>query len=156
MQKKYSQLSKSSKIKLSSTLNRLHKSGLTVKDVSTMSDSKIKQALGFKGSQTSFKGLKRNIDQLQFTQQRKEGISNLSLISYSKVGYRGKGLSRVKSQLRKSVGLNIFYDISKEVAKKYGLTEKQSYKATNTILIQARKNFKKLDKKEKELLSFFS
>lgn len=156
MQKKYSQLSKSSKTKLSSTLNRLHKSGITVKDVSTMSDAKLKQALGFKGSQTSFKGLKRNIDQLQFTQERKEGISNLSLVSYSKIGYRGKGLSRVKSQLRKGVGLNIFYDISKEVQKKYGLTEKQSYRATDTILTQARKNFKKLDKKEKELLSYFS
>jgi len=156
MQKKYSQLTESSKKKLSGVLSRLHKSGTTVKDTQGMNDMQLKQALGFKGSDTSFKALKRNINQLQFTQERKEGISNRSLISYTKIGYRGKGLSRVKSQLRKTVGLNIFFDISKEVAKKYGLTENQSYSATRTILKQARLNYKKLDKKDKQLLSYFS
>jgi len=156
MVKKYSQLSEGSKKKLSAVLLRLHKSGISVKDSQIMSDSQIKQKLGFKGSQTSFKALKRNIVQLQYTQERQENISNRSLTNFLNKGVRGKNLLRVKSQLRKTVGLNIFYDISKEVAKKYGLTKKQSYRATDTILTQARKNFKKLDKKEKELLSYFS
>ena len=156
MQKKYSQLSESSKKKLSTVLSRLHKSGITVKDTFTMSDTKIKQALGFKGSQTSFKGLKRNILQLQFTQERQESISNKALISYTKVGYRGKGLSRVKSQLRKTVGLNIFFDISKDVQKKFNLSTSESYRITDKLIKRAKSNYKKLTQKEKELLSYFS
>lgn len=156
MQKSYTQLSSSSKKKLSTTLNRLHRSGISVKDIPNLSDNEIKKALGFKGTQTSFKGLKRNINQLYFTKERQESISNQSLSSYSKIGYRGKGLTRVKSQLRKTIGLNIFFDIAKKVQDKYALTKKQSYRATDTILTQARKNFRRLDKKEKELLSYFS
>lgn len=156
MVKKYSQLSESSKKRLSSVLVRLHKSGISVKDTQILSDTELKKGLGFKGTQTSFNALKRNIVQLQFTQKRKEGVSNRSLITYSKVGYRGKGLSRVNSQLRKTVGLNIFYDIAKQVQKKFNLTEKQSYRATDSILKQAKVNYKRLDKKERELLSYFS
>jgi len=154
--KKYVQLSVSSKQKLSSVLVRLHKSGITSKEALGLSDSELKKNLGFKGSQQSFKALKRNITQLSYTQERKQGVSNQSLIHYSNIGYRGKGLSRVKSQLRKGVGLNIFFDIAKKVQKQYSLTEKQSYKATDTILRQAKVNYKRLDKKERELLSYFS
>lgn len=154
--KKYSQLSEGSKKKLSGLLVRLHKSGISVKDIPSLSDFQLKKGIGFKGSQTSFKALKRNIVQLQYTQERKEDVSNRSLISYSKIGYRGKGLSRVNSQLRKSVGLNIFFDIAKDVQKKHKLTEKQSYSATRKILKQAKLNYKRLDKKDKELLSYFS
>ena len=156
MQKKYSQLSKSSKSKLSSVLTRLHKSGITAKEANSMSDSDLKKGLGFKGTNTSFKALKRNINQLQFTKERKEGVSNLSLVTYQKSGFRGKGLSRIKSQLRKGVGLNIFFDIAKEVKDKYGLTKKESYRATDVIIKRAKSNYKKLDKKEKDLLSYFS
>lgn len=156
MPKTYSQLKESSKGKLANTLERLHKSGITVKDTLVMSDSQLKQSLGFKGKKTSFEGLKRNIRQLQFDQQRQEGISNRSLTSYAKSGYRGKGLSRVKSQLRKTVGLNIFFDISKKVQSTFNLTTNQSYKQTSLILRKARTNFRNLSKREKEILSFFS
>lgn len=156
MVKKFKDLSTSSKKKLSSVLVRLHKRGISVKDTQTLSDSELKKGLGFKGSQTSFIALKRNIVQLQFTQKRKEGVSNLALTSYAKKGIRGKPLSRTKTQLRKEIGLNIFFDIAKDVQKKFNLTENQSYNATRSILRQAKINYKKLDKKEKELLSYFS
>ena len=154
--KKYTQLSKGSKEKLRTTLERLHKSGITVKDVKTMSDLQIKKALGFKGKKASFLGLKRNINQLQFDLERKEGVSNSALPTYVKFGYRGKKLSRTKNELRKTVGLNIFFDIAKKVQKEFKLTERQSYKRTDLILKQANINYKNLSKREKELLSYFS
>jgi len=156
MPKKYSQLSEGSKKKLSNVLSRLHKSGITIKDTKSMNDSQLKQSLGFKGSNTSFNALKRNINQLQFTNERQEGISNRSLISYTKIGYRGKGLSRVKSQLRKTIGLNIFFYIAKDVQKEFNLSSGESYSATRVLLKRAKINYKKLSQKEKELLSFFS
>ena len=156
MRKKYSQLTEGTKTKYSNTLERLHKSGITVKDTKIMTDLQLKQALGFKGKKSSFEGLKRVIKQLQFDQNRQEKISDRSLQSYSKAGYRGKGLSKVKSQLRKSVGLNIFFDISKEVKSKYGLTTNQSYRQTERILKQARINYGRLSQREKEILSYFS
>lgn len=156
MPKTYQQLSESSKKRLSNVLERLHKSGLTVNDTIKLSDSQLRQAIGFKGKKTSFDAFKRNIKQLQFDQQRKEGISNRTLTSYTKLGYRGKGLSRVKSQLRKSVGLNIFFDIAKEVQTKFNISKNQSYSETRNILKLARNNYRRLSKRERELLSYFS
>lgn len=156
MPKNYSQLTESSKNKLSNTLERLHKSGITVRQALSMSDTQLRQALGFKGKKSSLEGLKRNIKQIQFNQNRKEQISNRSLTSYTKSGYRGKGLTRVKSQLRKTTGLNIFFDIAKDVQTKFNVSKERSYSETRTILKVARTNYKKLSKREKELLSYFS
>ena len=156
MRKTYSQLSESSKERLSSVLERLHKSGLSVKDVEAMSNVQLKRAIGFKGKISSLEGFRRNVAQLQFTQIRKESISNRTLISYQKAGYRGKGLSRVSHQLRKGIGLNTFFDIAKKVQTTFNISKSQSYKRTDLILKKARINYKKLSKREKEILSYFS
>lgn len=162
MVKKYSQLSKGSKDKLSNTVERLHKSGITRKDALKMSDSDLKKALGFKGKKASFEGLKRNIKQIGVgvdkidTKERKEGITNLSIPKYIKFGYRGKKLNIVKTEIRKTAGLNIFYDISKKVQTEFNLSENQSYRRTDAILKIARINYANLTKREKELLSYFS
>ena len=156
MRKTYFQLSESSKERLSSVLERLHKSGLSVKDVEVMSNVQLKRAIGFKGKISSLEGFRRNVAQLQFTQIRKESISNRTLISYRKAGYRGKGLSRVSHQLRKGIGLNTFFDIAKKVQTTFNISKSQSYKRTDLILKKARVNYKKLSKREKEILSYFS
>ncbi len=156
MAKGYSQLTEGSKKKLSNTLERLHKSGITVKQALAMSDLQLRQSLGFKGKKSSLEGLKRSIRQIQFDQNRQEQISNRSLTSYAKSGYRGKGLSRVKSQLRKTSGLNIFFDIAKKVQTTFNVSTNRSYRQTDIILRRARTNYRGLSKREKEILSYFS
>jgi len=157
MPKPYSQLSETSKEKLSNVLERCHKRGITVKEALKMSNSELRQNFAIKSrKKATIEGFKRNLRQLQFTQERQEKISGRVLPSYTKVGYRGKGLSRVKSQLRKTVGLNIFFDIAKKVQTTFNVTKNQSYKQTDTILRRARLNYRGLTKREREVLSYFS
>lgn len=159
---KYSKLTPTTKGKLNSTLVRLHKSGITQKEALALSDKDLKQALGFKGKKTSFEGLKRNIKNLSVgindkdKLSRKEGLRTLALPKYAKFGYRGKRLSIIKKELSKAIGLNIFFDISKEVQTKFNVSTKQSFKLTNSILERAKKNYKKLSVIEKIILSYFS
>lgn len=159
---KYSKLSANSKAKLNSTLVRLHKAGLTQKDALALSDKDLKQTLGFKGTKTSFEGLKRNIKNLNVgidkkdTLKRKEGLRTLALPKYAKFGYRGKRLSIVKKELGKTVGLNIFFDISKEVQTRFNISEKKSWFITRNILKKAKVNFNQLTQIEKIILSYFS
>ena len=160
--KKYSELGKGSKDKLSSTIERLHKSGITRKEALAMSDSDLKQSLGFVGKKASFEGLKRNIrnigsgisDKDKLT--RKEGLSNIVLPKYVKFGYRGKKLNVVKTELRKTAGLNIFFDISRKVQSQFNLTSKQAYKRTDLIIKKYHFKKESLSKVERQILSFFS
>lgn len=162
MVKAYKDLSKGSKSRLSGTVARLHKSGITVRQVydskgkQVMSDIDLKKGLSFKGKKASFDGLKRNILQIQLSQERKEGLSTLALPQYVKFGYKGKKLSVITKELRKTAGLNIFFDISKKVQKQFNLTEKEAFRRTDLILKMAHTNYKKLSKVEKVILSFFS
>lgn len=154
MAKTYSQLSEASRKKLDSHLRRIYKNGYSVKEVLAMSDLELRQKFSLKVS--AIEGFKKNTQQLQFTQERKEKISDRSLNEFVKQQYRGKGLSRVKSRLRKTIGLNIFFDISKKVQSQYNLTKNQSYRRTDLILRRARTNYRGLSKREREILSFFS
>jgi len=160
--KKYTQLSKGSKDKLSTTLERLHKSGITRKEALLMSDYDLKMALGFKGKKASFEALKRNIRQVGHgvsktdTITRKEGISNLLLPKYVKFGYRGKKLNIVKTEIRKASGLNIFFDIAKKVQSTFNVSQKDSWNETRAILELAKVNYNALTKREKKILSYFS
>lgn len=160
--KDYTKLSKGSKDKLSNTLARLHKSGITRKEALLMSDYDLKQALGFKGKKASFEALKRNIRQIGLgvsktdVIQRKEGVSNLVLPKYVKFGFRGKKLNIVKTEIRKASGLNIFFDIAKKVQTTFKISEKDSYNETRAILELAKINYNALTKRQKIILSYFS
>jgi len=158
----YNKLSSNSKAKLNSTLIRLHKAGLTQKDALGLSDKDLRKALGFKGTKTSFNGLKRNIKNLSVgidkkdALKRKEGLRSLALPKYAKFGFRGKKLSIINKELGKTVGLNIFFDISKDVQTRFGISEKKSWFITRNILKKAKVNFNQLTQIEKIILSYFS
>jgi len=162
MVKEYKDLDVKFKERLSIVVERLHKSGITRTEALKMSDSDLRKSLGFVGKKASFEGLKRNIrnigsgisDKDKLT--RKEGLSNLILPKYSKIGYRGKGLTRVKSQIRKTAGLNIFFDISKKVQSQFNLTSKEAYKRTDLIIKKYHTRKESLTKVERQILSFFS
>lgn len=170
-QKKYSQLKQTAKNKLATTLNRLEKSGVKINDYIVnqksnsnygkfkVSNKQIRQDLGFKGKNTSLEGLKRNIREVWLSKERKEGSVNIEVNKAKNLGYRGKGLSQIKNRLRKTSGINTFFDISNQVQIKFKVNEKESWNITRNILKRAKKSKQKLNllnQKEKELLSYFS
>lgn len=153
---KYVNLTQNSKTKLVSVAERLERCGITSKDALKLSDFDLKQIVGFKGKKSSFDGFKRNIKEISFDLERKKGVLNDSLPKYTKLGYRGKGLNLVKVRLNKTLGLNTFFDIAKEVQKKFGLSESESWSKTRDTLALANVSFKQLLPSEKEVLEYFS
>jgi len=157
MPKPYSQLSETSKEKLSNVLERCHKRGITVKEALKMSNSELRQNFNIKSrKKATIDGFKRNLRQLQFTQERQEKVSDRALKTYVKQNYRGKGLNRVKTQLRKHVGLNTFFDIAKKVQTTFNISRNESYNKTRSILNRYRISKSRLSRREIEILSFFS
>ena len=169
--KSYNQLKSSAKNKLATTLNRLEKSGIKINDYIDnhksssnygkfkVSNKQIRNDLGFKGKNTSLEGLKRNIRELWLSKERQEGSVNIQINKAKSLGYRGKGLSQIKNRLRKTSGINTFFDIAKDVQNKFNVSERKSFDITRDILKRAKKSKQKLkllNQKEKQLLSFFS
>ena len=160
--KKYSSLKKSSKAKLSQINRRLQKRNLTPNQFLNLSRSEQKKAFNYKGLDKNFDGTIRNVKQLTIGVSkddkllRQRSTINLSTKFFYKIGFRKKKLSRMKAQLTKSMGLNIFFDIAKRVQKKYKISINASYKKTNNILKLAKINYNKLNKKDKNILSYFS
>jgi len=160
--KKYPSLKKGTRDKLSQTNRRLQKVGLTPNEFLDLNRSEQKKALNYKGLDKNFDGTIRNVKQLIIGVSkddkllRQKSIVNISTKFYVKIGFRRKKLSRMKAQLSKSMGLNIFYDIAKKVQKKYKLSKDASYRKTDSILKRALIDYGKLKRKEKNILSYFS
>jgi len=154
--KAYINLEKASKDKLVSVAERLERSGITVKEALKLSDLDLRKSVGFKGKKTSFEGFKRNVKEIGLTLERKQGILKDALPKYAKIGYIGKGLNLAKVRLDKIIGLNVFFDIAKEVQNKFGLTVSESYNKTSNMLQIAKFDFNQLSKSEKIILEFFS
>ena len=160
--KKYPSLKKGTRDKLSQTNRRLQKVGLTPDEFLDLNRSEQKKSLNYKGLDKNFDGTIRNVKQLiigvskEDKLLRQKSIVNISTKFYLKIGFRRKKLSRMKAQLSKSMGLNIFYDIAKKVQKKYKLSKDASYRKTDSILKRALIDYGKLKRKEKNILSYFS
>lgn len=165
----YSKLDEKSKNKYASIVNRLEKAGLKKRDILDdkgnfiISDKQLKSNLGFKGKQSSFNGLKRNIKETLNTgidkvdkRKRKEGSVNILLTKAKKSGYIGKGLSQIKFRLDKTAGVNPFFDISQKVQTTFNISEKKAFVITRDILKRVKKGKQALNQKEKIILSYFS
>lgn len=99
-------LNKSLKIKLVRTLIQLYLSGIDMKDTIIMSNFQLRKSLGLKYSYHLLNRLKKNIVQLYSMKEENEGILNFGLSFFPMFGFSGKGLSRIKSDLERTIGLN--------------------------------------------------
>jgi len=150
--KKYSELSVSSREKLANTLSRLERRGITITEAKKMSNPQLRVALGFKGKKASLLGLRRNIQQITFTETHKLGTVNIATTKFIKYGYGGKGLKLAKSRLIKTVG-KTFDSISGEFIKE-GMKTKEAHRRTREILALPKSKYStKLTKKERDILS---
>lgn len=160
--KTYPSLKKATKDKLSQVNRRLQKAGLTPYEFLDLSRSEQKKVINYKGLDKNFNGTIRNVKQLIIGVSkddkllRQKSTVNLSTKFFIKIGFRRKKLSRIRAQLSKSMGLNIFFDIAEMVQKKYKLSKDASYRKTDSILKMAKIDYNKLKKKDKNILSYFS
>lgn len=102
----FDNLKKSFKIKLVRSFVQLYLSGISINDVFTMSNSRLRRSLGFKYSSYGFSQLKENINQLYSMKEFNDKILEFVLPFFSMLGYRGKGLKRIKYELKKTIELN--------------------------------------------------
>lgn len=153
MVKEWKDLSKSSRQKYTYTASRLEKAGLSVNEAMKLSDSELAKAMDFKGKNIA--PTRRNIKALSTSLERKINVKGGTIPRYQKEGYTGRGLNLVKTRINKTLGLNTFYDIAKEVQKQHKLGKKQSYKYTHKLLKKAKLEFDKLDIKDKGIINSF-
>lgn len=171
MDKKYSELSESTKKKLTQTAIRLDKANITPIQVRFMKDNEIIKKLNFiskyrknsKRYTESLEGLKQNIESLTLTKERKQYISKrvynkiikeeIEKKKFRTKKAKRKAIKKIKLRSINSTGTNIFRYISKDLQDKYKFTKKQADKRTSKIL-KIPKSFwkKKLKKKERDIL----
>jgi len=128
----YGKLSKGSKSKIASTLERLDKVGISVKKAKAMSDTDLRKATGFKGKKVSLEGFKRNIRQITFTQEHRKKSVNIVIAKYKKFGFKGAKLKQLEKDLTKTAGSS-FISISDEL-QKLGYEKYDSYDQAEFLL----------------------
>lgn len=153
----YAQLSESTKQRYSSMLEKVHKSGYTSKELLKMNDNDFRNALGTKAKNlNSQRSLVRNMSKgtsRKDTKERQEGLINRVVKSYKKSGIKGKQLTTITKEVKKSIGYNKFFDIAKDLQQYYGETNEQSWKHAHDIIILPKKLQPLLDQKEIDILS---
>jgi len=131
--KDYSALKESSKQKIASTLERLDKAGITVKQSKAMSDTDLKNALGItKMKKASLVGLRKNIKQIGLSQERRKESANIVVAKYKAFGFKGAKLKQLEKDLTKVAGSS-FISISEEL-QKLGYEKYESYDQAEFLL----------------------
>lgn len=138
-------------------MNRLERNGLSVKQAQSLSDVDLKKALGFKGKQASFEGLKRNINAIDASIKK----------DYERAIELSKDVaSKEKTQSQKSrkykiatnvLGHNRFWNgINKAVDINRNLTKNQAIEIVDRTIKSAKIDYNALSKKQKQIIDSIS
>ena len=155
--KEYNELSKSSKSKIASALQRLDRAGITTKQAKEMSNTDLRKAIGFKGKKTSFEGFKRNVYQITFSQEHRKESVKIGVGKYKQIGWKGIKLKQLEKDLTKTAGSS-FISIADEL-EKIGYTEldkegkKLSWKRAEFLLKIPKDEYSQIPIKEREILA---
>ena len=153
MKKKYQELSVSSKSKIASTLERLDKIGITVKEAKRMTDTDLRKAIGFKGKKASFEGFKRNVRQITFSQEHRKESANIVIKKYKKFGFKGVKLKQLEKDLTKTAGSS-FISISEEL-QKLGYEKYKSYDQAEFLLKIPKSEYDTIPIEQQDILRDF-
>lgn len=156
MAKSWSQLSESSKRTLVNRVEKVHKAGYSVQEAIKMSPTKFKGVIGSSAKVNTIKAYQRNLRSAIDTQTKQTAIKNRITSNFVKNGWKGKALSRMSTQVSKTVGLNPFFDIAKKIQKKQKVTKQMSFKAARNLIEAAKRSYQGLNQADKEVLSYFS
>lgn len=155
VKKQFKELSKQSKSRYGNVLERLHKSGVRISDVSAMPDAMLRKAIGFKGKKKSLDGFRRNVSAIKRDTTKRTSLPTYVIPKYKKFGYRKKRLAQVYAELNKTIG-ETFSGIAeglRAVNKSY--TIKKSYARTRFLLKLPRSQYGRLPQKERDVLALF-
>jgi len=154
---KYFQLTDSAKSKYISLVNRLERNGLSVKQAQNLSDSDLKKAIGFKGKQASFKGLKRNINAIDPSVNKDyERAQELSKHIASKE--KTVKAKSIKYKIAtKIIGHNRYWNgVDKAVDINRNLTKNQALEIVDRTIKSAKVDFQALSSQQKEIIQAIS
>jgi len=151
--KKFIDLSKSSKDKYGSVVERLHTSGTTVIQAQKMSDLDLKTRIGFKGKKASFNAFKRNLNAIRTDTSKRQALPSHILPKYVKFGYRTKGLTKITAELQKTVG-ETFKAMVKDVENANPTwSEKEAIRHVIRLLKLPKSLYKKQPQSDRDILA---
>ena len=154
--KDYGKLSKGSKSKIASTLERLDKVGISVKKAKAMTDSELRKAFYSgkkKPKKASLEGFKRNIRQITFTQEHRKKSVNIVIAKYKKFGFKGAKLKQLEKDLTKVAGSS-FISISEEL-QKLGYEKYDSYDQAEFLLKIPKDKYDTIPIEQRDILRDF-
>lgn len=159
MDKKYTELSESSKKKLTSVALRLDKYNFKPSQIYSLGSREIAKRLHFKGNlktkkgMESFEGLLNNIKALKVSKKRTQYITRrvknelirreIQTKKFRTKRAKRKAIKDIDIRAKSSSGVNIFYEIRNEMMKVKKISEKKANKRTAEIL----KNYMKIPRK---------
>lgn len=156
--KDYDQLSEASKKRLSTALEKVHKSGFSIKDYEQMNDKDFSKNLGIKlGKKTKYGysnvyAHRKLFKQVKGTPTRKTESIEKSLKKYEKEGWKGKGLVRMKKELVKVAG-NTFQEVYEQLDKKYHFESKSTgYEYTRQLLMIPKSQIENLNDYDQDVI----
>lgn len=148
--KSYSQLKKSTKVRLSKTLEKVHKTGYTINEMLDMNDVDFRKYYG-----TTAKDLnaqRRLLRQVKGNTERKTKVSEKALESYKKAGFVHKRLEQISKELTKTTG-NTFTDVLDKIEKTYTFENKlDAYDYTRQLLKVPPALISDLDVKDRDII----
>ena len=168
-EKEYSELSESSKKKLTSVALRLDKYNFKPSQIYSLSDKQIAKRLNFKGNlktkkgRESFDGLINNIKALKVSKKRVQYITRrvknklirdeIDTKKFRTKRAKNKAIKKIEIRSKSASGVNIFYEIRDELMKVKKISEKKANKRTAKILKIPKNLWKrKLKKRERNIL----
>lgn len=130
--KNYTQLSKSTKLRLAKTLEKVHKTGFTINELMNMNDADFRLYYGTKAKDLNSQ--RRLLRQVKGTTERKTKNAEKALDFYKKAGFTHKRLEQIKKELAKTTG-NTFTDVLEGVESKNKFVSKHdAYEYTRQLL----------------------
>lgn len=147
--KDYKDLSPSTQKRLSTLLETLYKSGISVIQANNMTDSELRQAIN--SNAKDMNPNRRLIKQLIKTPDRKKGSIDIVKDKLKKEGWKDKALDNRVKELNKTVGSTFLY-VSNELQVRKGMSEKDSWTRARFLLKLPESKYNEIDLIEKDIM----
>lgn len=146
----YSKLKESSKSTLASTLEKVHKTGFSARELLEMNEKDFRSAYGTKA--IDWKAQQRRLRQIVGTNERKNESAKRVIDTYKKQGFRSKRLEQIEVEVNKSAS-NTFQGVVDKVKDKFLITKDQeAYKYARDLLKVPPSQVSDLNATEQEIL----
>ncbi len=157
--KEYKNLSESTKTRLASALEKVHKSGFTISDYEQMNDKDFASNLGIKlGKKTKYGysnvyAHRKLFRQTKGSAERKQNSVDKAIKHYEKDGWPGKGLKRMRRELVKTAGAT-FFEVHDQVLKEHKelKTRQERYEYTRQLLKVPMSAIDDLEQKDQDII----